>query len=56
MLFIVFDIEMIFFYPLGVVLSRLGMFGFWELLVFVGILAAGFAYVWGRGALEWEER
>lgn len=54
MLFIIFDIEMVFLYPLGVILDRLGTFGLVELGVFVAILAAGYAYVWGRGALEWE--
>ncbi len=54
MLFIIFDIEMVFLYPLGVILDRLGTFGLIELGVFVAILGAGYAYVWGRGALEWE--
>jgi NADH-quinone oxidoreductase subunit A len=54
MLFIIFDIEMVFLYPLGMVLDKLGMFGLIELFVFVGILAAGYIYVWGRGALDWE--
>lgn len=54
MLFIIFDIEMVFMYPLGVVLNRLGTFGLFELFTFVAILGAGYAYVWGRGALEWE--
>ena len=54
MLFIIFDIEMVFMVPLGLVLGELGTYGFIELLVFVGILAVGYAYVWGRGALEWE--
>jgi NADH-quinone oxidoreductase subunit A len=54
MLFIIFDIEMVFMVPLGLVLGDLGTYGFIELLVFVGILAVGYAYVWGRGALEWE--
>ncbi|MCW2955284.1 MAG: NADH:ubiquinone oxidoreductase subunit 3 [Thermoleophilia bacterium] len=54
MLFIIFDIEMVFMIPLGLVLADLGTYGFIELLVFVGILAVGYAYVWGRGALEWE--
>ena len=54
MLFIIFDIEMVFMVPLGLVLGDLGTYGFVELLVFVGILAVGYAYVWGRGALEWE--
>jgi NADH-quinone oxidoreductase subunit A len=54
MLFIIFDIEMVFLYPLGVILDRLGTFGLIELAVFVAILGAGYAYVWARGALEWE--
>lgn len=54
MLFIIFDIEMVFMMPLGLVLGDLGLYGFIELIVFVGILAVGYAYVWGRGALEWE--
>jgi NADH-quinone oxidoreductase subunit A len=54
MLFIIFDIETVFMYPLGIVLDELGTYGLVELGVFVAILAAGYAYVWGRGALEWE--
>ena len=54
MLFILFDIEMVFLYPLGVILGRLGTFGLVELAVFVAILLAAYAYVWSRGALEWE--
>ena len=54
MLFIIFDIEMVFLIPLGLVLADLGTYGFIELLVFVGILTVGYAYIWARGALEWE--
>lgn len=54
MLFIIFDIEMVFLYPLGLILDKLGAFGLIELGVFAAILAAGYIYVWGRGALEWE--
>lgn len=54
MLFIIFDIEMVFLYPLGMILDKLGTFGLIELGMFIAILAAGYAYVWGRGALEWE--
>ncbi|MEJ2672973.1 MAG: NADH-quinone oxidoreductase subunit A [Deltaproteobacteria bacterium] len=54
MFFIVFDIEAIFFYPWAVVFKPLGWFGFVEMLVFIGILAVGLVYVWGKGALEWE--
>mgnify|MGYP006294312495 FL=1 len=53
MLFIVFDIEIVFLYPIAVNLNMLGTFGFAELLVFVAILAVGYVYVWRKGALEW---
>jgi NADH-quinone oxidoreductase subunit A len=53
MLFIIFDIEIVFLYPIAVNLDMLGVFGFIELLVFVGILAVGYVYVWRKGALEW---
>ena len=54
MFFIVFDIEAIFLYPWAVAFKPLGWFGFYEMLVFIGILVVGLAYVWGKGALEWE--
>ena len=53
MLFIVFDIEIVFLYPLAVVLEPLGWFGFWELSFFIGILALAYVYIWRKGALEW---
>ena len=53
MLFIIFDIEIVFLYPLAVVLDQLAWFGLIELLVFIGILALGYVYVWRKGALEW---
>ena len=53
MLFILFDIEIVFLYPLAVQLDALGWFGFVELLVFVAILAVAYAYIWRKGALEW---
>jgi NADH-quinone oxidoreductase subunit A len=53
MLFILFDIEIVFLYPLAVVLERLGWFGVTELLVFVAILAVAYVYIWRKGALEW---
>jgi NADH-quinone oxidoreductase subunit A len=37
-----------------VIFKQLGWFGFWEMLVFIGILTVGLVYVWGKGALEWE--
>jgi NADH-quinone oxidoreductase subunit A len=53
MLFIVFDIEIVFLYPLAVRLDALGTFGLGELLTFVALLAVAYIYVWRRGALEW---
>jgi NADH-quinone oxidoreductase subunit A len=53
MLFIVFDIEIVFLYPLAVVLHQLAWFGFLELLFFVAILALAYVYIWKKGALEW---
>ena len=54
MLFLVFDIEIVFLYPWAVITKRLGLFGFVEMLVFVFILFIGYVYVWKKGALEWE--
>lgn len=53
MLFILFDIEIVFLYPLAIVLERLGWFGVTEFLVFVAILAVAYIYIWRKGALEW---
>jgi NADH-quinone oxidoreductase subunit A len=53
MLFIVFDIEIVFLYPLAVVLDRLAWFGFFEFLVFLAILLIAYVYIWRKGALEW---
>ena len=53
MLFIVFDIEIVFLYPLGVVLKPLGWFGFAEFGFFVAILALAYVYIWRKGALKW---
>jgi NADH-quinone oxidoreductase subunit A len=52
-LFILFDIEVVFLYPLAVQLEALGWFGVAELSVFVGILGIAFVYVWRKGALRW---
>ena len=53
MLFIVFDIEIVFLYPLAVILHQLAWFGFIELLFFIVILAVAYVYIWRKGALEW---
>lgn len=54
MLFIIFDIEAVFLFPWAVIFQSLGIFGFIEMMVFIGILGIGLAYVWKKGALEWE--
>ena len=53
-LFILFDIEVIFFLPWAVTFRQLGVFGFIEMLVFISILFVGYIWVWKRGALEWD--
>jgi NADH-quinone oxidoreductase subunit A len=53
MLFIVFDIEIVFLYPLAVILHQLAWFGFAEFLFFIVILALAYVYIWRKGALEW---
>ena len=53
-LFIVFDVEVVFLYPWAVVFRSLGLFGFVEMAIFVLVLALGFVYVWRKGALEWD--
>jgi NADH-quinone oxidoreductase subunit A len=54
MLFILFDIEVIFLYPIAVELRAFGTFAMTETIVFVGLLMVAFVYVWRRGALEWK--
>ncbi len=54
MLFVVFDVEAVFLYPWAVVFKELKLFGFVEMGIFLLILFAGLAYVWRKGALEWE--
>ncbi len=53
-MFILFDIEVIFFLPWAIVYRQLGLFGFVEMVVFVVILVVGLVYVWRRGAFEWD--
>lgn len=54
MLFIVFDIEIVFMYPWAVKFKELGLFGFVEMLIFISILLVGFLYIWRKGALKWD--
>jgi NADH-quinone oxidoreductase subunit A len=53
-LFIIFDLEVAFLFPLAATLGKIGMFGFWSMIVFLGVLTVGFIYEWQKGALEWE--
>ena len=52
-LFIVFDVEVVFMCPWAVIFRELGLFGFIEMLVFIAILTVGFVFAWRKGALEW---
>ena len=53
LIFVVFDVEVVFLFPWAVVFQNMGMFAFIEMLVFLVILAVGFVFVWARGDLEW---
>jgi NADH-quinone oxidoreductase subunit A len=53
-LFIIFDLETAFFFPWALALRRIGWFGFFAMMLFLGLLVIGFIYEWKRGALEWE--
>ncbi len=53
-LFILFDIEVVFFLPWAVTFRKLGLFGLIEMFVFIAILLVGYVYAWKKGALEWE--
>ena len=53
-LFIIFDLEVAFLFPWAVTLGKIGLFGFWSMMVFLGVLTIGFIYEWRKGALEWE--
>jgi len=53
-LFIIFDLEIAFLFPWAVSLGEIGMFGFWSMVVFLGVLTVGFIYEWKKGALDWE--
>jgi NADH-quinone oxidoreductase subunit A len=52
-LFVVFDVETVFLFPWAVMFDKLALFGFIEMMVFLGILVVGYIYVWNRGALNW---
>ncbi|WP_447973591.1 NADH-quinone oxidoreductase subunit A [Nitrospira sp. Kam-Ns4a] len=54
MLFVIFDIEVVFLFPWAVVYRKLGLVGLVEMALFIGILVVGFWYAWKKGALEWD--
>ena len=53
-LFIIFDLEVSFLFPWAVAFGQLGTFGFWSMMLFLGVLTIGFIYEWKKGALEWD--
>ena len=53
-LFVLFDVEVIFFYPYAVNFREMGMEGFLAVLMFVGVFLLVFVYIWRKGALEWD--
>jgi NADH-quinone oxidoreductase subunit A len=53
-LFIIFDLEVAFLFPWAISLEETGVFGFWSMMTFLGVLLVGFVYEWKKGALEWE--
>jgi NADH-quinone oxidoreductase subunit A len=53
-LFIIFDLEVSFLFPWAVAFGQLGAFGFWSMMLFLGVLTIGFIYEWKKGALEWD--
>ena len=53
-LFIIFDLEVSFLFPWAVAFGQLGTFGFWSMMLFLGVLTVGFIYEWKKGALEWD--
>ena len=53
-LFIIFDLEVAFLFPWAVAFREVGVFGFWSMMAFLGVLTIGFVYEWKKGALEWD--
>lgn len=54
MLFLIFDLEVVFLYPWAIYFRELGMFGLVQMAIFLGILTIGYVYVWKKGALDWD--
>ena len=55
MLFILFDVEAVSLYPWAVIARELKMFGFWEMLTYIGLVMVGFFYIWKKGVLDWNK-
>ena len=53
-LLIIFDLEVTFLFPWAVVFGKVGVFGFWSMMVFLAVLTIGYLYEWKKGALEWD--
>ena len=53
-LFIIFDLEVAFLFPWAVAFKNVGAFGFWSMMIFLGVLTVGFVYEWRKGALDWD--
>ncbi len=53
-LFIIFDLEIAFLFPFALALKDIGVFGYWSVMAFLGVLTVGLIYEWRKGALEWE--
>ncbi|MDP3315781.1 MAG: NADH-quinone oxidoreductase subunit A [Devosia sp.] len=53
-LFIIFDLEVAFLFPWALAFKDVGWFGFWSMMIFLGVLTVGFIYEWKKGALEWD--
>ncbi|MBX3301573.1 MAG: NADH-quinone oxidoreductase subunit A [Nitrospira sp.] len=54
MLFVIFDIEVIFLYPWAVVFKKIGVIGLVEMMIFIGLFVVAYVYAWRKGALEWD--
>jgi NADH-quinone oxidoreductase subunit A len=54
MLFVIFDIEIIFLYPWAVVFDKIGLIGLLEMIIFIGLFVVAYVYAWRKGALEWD--
>ncbi len=55
LIFLVFDVEIVFLYPWAIAFEKLGQFAFWEVLIFILLLLIAYVYAWEEGGLEWEE-